>query len=298
MVMSVFNGEKYLHEAIDSILQQTFTEFEFIIIDDGSTDGTCGIIQSYHDPRIVFRSRKNLGLVASLNQAIRSAQGTYIARQDADDVSHPGRLQKLVEFLQLNPGYVAVGSWFEEFQKDGKSRINRTPVTDSLVRARLVWGTCFGHGSVMFRRQAAIEAGLYREQMWPAEDYDLWARMASLGPMANIPNVLYRYRVHQESISERHHPQQQRLAKEISHVNASRYCCNDPGKIADDVRSIAEIGPEYREEVIDELRREVLRLRGYPEVRKSFFRYLRLLSPKIWFRTRWRLLTSFRPSSV
>jgi len=298
VVMSVFNGEKYLHEAMDSILRQTFTQFEYVIIDDGSTDGTARIIQSYRDPRIVLVSRENRGLVASLNEAILSASGAYVARQDADDVSHLDRLQKQSDFLQQNPRCVAVGSWFEEFCQDGFSRTNRTPLTDSLIRARLVWGTCFGHGSVMFKRQAAIEAGLYRAEMWPAEDYDLWTRLAPLGSMANLPNVLYRYRVHEGSISEQHNSQQQRLAKEISLVNASRYRWNNPGQLSDDVRSIAEAGPEYREEVIDELKREVLRLRSYPEVRRAFLSYLRSLRLKTWLRTRWRLLTSFWSSSA
>jgi glycosyltransferase involved in cell wall biosynthesis len=102
VVMSVFNGEKYLHEAINSILQQTFTDFEFIIVDDGSTDSTCRIIQSYDDPRIILISRANKGLVASLNEAILSAKGIYIARQDADDVSHLARLQAEVFFLRNN----------------------------------------------------------------------------------------------------------------------------------------------------------------------------------------------------
>ena len=167
VVMSVFNGEKYLHEAIESILKQTLTDFEFVIVDDGSTDSTCRIVQSYNDPRIILISRANRGLVASLNEAILSANGVYIARQDADDVSQSDRLEAEVFFLRNNPKYVAVGSWFEQFNESGSLRINRTPVMDSLVRLRLVWGTCFGHGSVMFVRQTAIDAGLYRPMMWP-----------------------------------------------------------------------------------------------------------------------------------
>ena len=297
VVMSVFNGEKYLHESINSILQQAFTDFEFIIVDDGSTDNTCRIIQSYDDPRIILISRANKGITVSLNEAIYSARGIYIARQDADDISHPARLQAEVFFLSNNPKYVAIGSWFEEFSEGGSLRINRTPVTDALVRLRLVWGTCFGNGSVMFVRQKAIDAGLYRQDMWLAEDYELWTRLASYGSMANLPKVLFRYRIHAESASQKHSSKLQQIAKEISLSYASRYRRKDPATTGDDVKSIAEAGPEYQKEVIDEMKREVLRLRNYPEVKKDFLRYLRLLSPKTWLKTRWRLLTTFRPSS-
>jgi glycosyltransferase involved in cell wall biosynthesis len=298
VVMSVFNGEKYLHEAIESILKQTFTDFEFIIVDDGSTDSTCRIIQSYNDSRIFLISRVNKGLVASLNEAILSANGLYIARQDADDVSHTARLQTEVFFLRNNTEYVAVGSWFEEFNEGGPLRINRTPVTDSLVRLRLVWGTCFGHGSVMFVRQMAIDAGLYRGMMWPAEDYDLWTRLASFGSMANIPKVLYRYRMHEESASEKHSSKQRQLAKEISVSYALKYRQNHPSSMEHDVRSVAKVGKEYQKEVIAEMKREILRFRSYPEVKKAFLRYLRLLRLKTWIVARLRLLTSFRTSSV
>ena len=298
VVMSVFNGEKYLHEAINSILKQTFTDFEFIIVDDGSTDSTCRIIQSYDDPRIILISRANKGITVSLNEAILSAKGIYIARQDADDVSDSARLQTEVFFLRNNPKPVAVGSWFEEFNEGGPLRINRTPVTDSLVRLRLVWGTCFGNGSVMFVRQTAIDAGLYRQDMWLAEDYDLWTRLASFGSMANLPKVLFRYRIHAESASHKHSSKLHQIAKEISLSYALKFCRNDLGSIHHDVECIAKAGPEYQKEVIGEMRRETLRLRNYPEVKKAFLRYLRLLSLKTWLATRLRLLTSFRPSSL
>ena len=298
VVMSVFNGEKYLHEAINSILQQTFTDFEFIIVDDGSTDSTCRIIQSYNDSRIFLISRANKGLVASLNEAILSAKGIYIGRQDADDVSHSARLQTEVFFLRNNPKYVAVGSWFEEFNEGSPLRINRTPVTDSLVRLRLVWGTCFGHGSVMFVRQAAIDAGLYRQAMWPAEDYDLWTRLSSFGALANIPRVLYRYRLHKESISEKNSSKQRQLAKEISLSYALKFRRNDLGSIHHEVECITKADPKYQKELIAEMKREILRLRSYPEVKKAFLRYLRHLRLKTWLAIRLRLLTSFRASSL
>jgi glycosyltransferase involved in cell wall biosynthesis len=298
VVMSVFNGKKYLHEAMQSILKQTFTDFEFIIVDDGSTDTTCQIIQSYNDPRIILISRANKGLVASLNEAILSANGVYIARQDADDVSQSDRFQEQVFFLRNNPEYAAAGSWFEELHESGSLRINRTPVADSLARLRLVWGTCFGHGSVMFVRQTVIDAGLYRPVMWPAEDYDLWTRLSSFGALANIPKVLYRYRMHEESISEKNSSKQRQLAKEISLSYALKYRRNGLSSIHHDVECIARAGPEYQKEVIAEMMRETLRLRNYPEVKKAFLRYLRHLKLETWLTTQLRLLISFRPSSV
>lgn len=111
VIMSVYNGEKYLREAIDSILNQTFTHFEFIIVNDGSTDKSLNIIKSYNGSRIILVQQENKGLAAALNEGIKIAKGKYIAMMDADDISLPTRLEKQIQFMEAHPEYVAIGSW-------------------------------------------------------------------------------------------------------------------------------------------------------------------------------------------
>jgi len=204
VVMPAYNAEQFVAEAIESVLAQTFTNFVLLIINDGSTDSTPNIIQSYakKDSRIKIVNQANKGLVNSLNQGIRLANTKYIARQDADDKSSPERLQKQVSFLENHPGTVIVGSSVEVI--DEKSRkVHRHAVLlhDPELRQELLVRSPFAHGSVIFRRQAALEAGVYDKSAWPVEDYDLWLRLSLHGKMANIDDYLYFYREHGDSVS-------------------------------------------------------------------------------------------------
>ncbi|HAS7841575.1 TPA: glycosyltransferase family 2 protein, partial [Vibrio cholerae] len=137
VVMSVYNGEKYLGEAIDSILKQTFSDFEFIIINDGSTDKTLEIIKSYmkKDDRIVLVSRENKGLIVSLNEGLDLAKGQYIARMDADDISIKSRFEKQIEFLDSNPDIGVCGTWVEVFGENIKSKKWKMPTQDPDLKA-------------------------------------------------------------------------------------------------------------------------------------------------------------------
>lgn len=200
VVMSVYNGEKYLREAIDSILNQTFTDFEFIIINDGSTDNTLKIIKGYKDPRIVLISRKNKGLVASLNEGIEKAQGKYIARMDADDISHKERLQKQVELMAKGSSVIICGTFaaridFEE-RKIGELVF---PYFFPDVQRRLAIDNSLVHGSVLMKRLVAQKK--YSEKIGPVEDYDLWLRALG-GDMVIIPEFLYCYRDNPDGISQ------------------------------------------------------------------------------------------------
>ena len=154
VLMPVYNGEIYLAEAIESILNQTFADFEFLIIDDGSTDNTWGILSSYNDNRIrLTRNPKNVGLIESLNNALTLAIGHYIARIDADDISLPKRLEKQKEFLDKNLEIALVGSWVEIIDRQGK-RIGYQKFLwdDSLIRWQLLFKTTFAHSAIMARR--------------------------------------------------------------------------------------------------------------------------------------------------
>jgi len=199
VVMSVYNGEKYFREAIDSILNQTLTDFEFIIVNDDSTDSSLEIIQSYHDERIkIINNEKNIGLTRSLNIAIEQAQGEFIARQDADDISLPNRFEEQLKYLEQHQEVALLGTSIQTINEDGKITGKRTVLanpTKSLVKVNP-----FKHGSTMFRSGIVRELGGYNELFRYGQDYELWLRIASYYEVRNLTQVLYKLRSHDEAI--------------------------------------------------------------------------------------------------
>lgn len=197
VLMAVYNGERFVREAIESVLRQTFQDFEFLIVDDGSTDRSREVILSYHDPRIcLLANERNLGLTASLNRGLAQARGTYIARQDADDVSESARLERQVACLDARTDLALLGTWYRKIGESGALLGKRRLPVDH-VRARwcLLFFCPFVHASVMFRRSLVIDrVGLYDESFAYAQDYDLWSRTAELLPVANLPEYLVRIR--------------------------------------------------------------------------------------------------------
>lgn len=201
VVMPVYNGQKYLNEAINSILNQTFRNFEFIIINDGSTDQSLEIIERYQkiDNRIILISRENRGLSASLNDGIEKAQGQYIARMDADDISIHTRLQEQFDFLLENSHIDILGSWIEVF--GSKSHVGRYLLGDDQIKSFLLFNSALAHPSVMLKRKI-FDRCQYREEFDGAEDYGLWVELANEHRFANIPRVLLRYRNHPKQTTE------------------------------------------------------------------------------------------------
>lgn len=207
VLMPVYNGEKYLEKAIESILNQTFRDFEFIIVDDGSTDSTSSIIACYQqkDARIRIYNQENRGLVASLNVGCQLSRGKYIARMDADDVSLPERLAKQVAYLDAHPEVGVLGGWMEVIDESGGPQNKvRVPTTPSLIKWSLLFGCPVVHPSVMMRRDIIEPLGFYRPEALHAEDYDLWARACFTTQIANIPEILVRHRVWQGGSTTRH----------------------------------------------------------------------------------------------
>jgi len=204
VVLPVRDGEKYLSAAVESVLGQTFGDFELVVVDDGSTDRTMEILAGFSDTRLrVIRLAGKLGLVAALNRGILDAGGEFVARMDADDVCHPRRFEKQVDFLEAHSGVSACGTWFRTFGAR-KSKV-RTPLAPEHIRARLFFGWAVGHPTLMIRRAFLQSNGLYfDEEFTNCEDYDLMVRAAQLGQIETIPEFLLAYRLHDGQVSASH----------------------------------------------------------------------------------------------
>jgi glycosyltransferase involved in cell wall biosynthesis len=218
VVLAVYNGLPWLPESLASLRRQTFTDFEVVVIDDGSTDGTAAVLAetASADARFRIITQTNHGLVASLNRGIAEARGSLIARIDADDIAEPGRLEAQVEFLRAHPKVAVVGSAIRIIDQDGvPGKRLGYPCKPSEVAADMVRGCALAHPAVMMRRDVVRAIGGYRESFRHAEDYDLWLRLAEKHELANLPQELLRYRQHGSSISFRHR-QQQALATYVA----------------------------------------------------------------------------------
>ena len=207
VLMTVYNGETYLKECINSVLAQTYKDFEFLIIDDKSTDSTPGIIASYNDTRIrLLKNEKNLSQVTSLNKGLDHASGEYIARIDADDVMLPNRLERQLHFLTKRPDIELIGSWGEAIDEKGRS-ISRSELpsrNEEIIATILFGGFISLHSSFMFRKKTILELGKYNEAFSFTEDYRLIIDLLLKGhKVANIPKALIQYRLHNDRISVR-----------------------------------------------------------------------------------------------
>jgi glycosyltransferase involved in cell wall biosynthesis len=226
VLMPVYNGECYMREAIESILAQTFTDFEFIIVDDGSTDGTPAILAQYarHDPRMVILTNEaNRGLVPSLNRGLEAARGQYVARMDADDVSLPERLARQVAYLDQHPEVGVLGTNIAYIDAEGRllhggRPKDPQPLSPTLLRWLLLWRCAIYHPTVMLRRSILAETGLaYDPAFRHAEDRDLWTRLGPYTLIASLPEVLVYYRVLSTSVCRVHRQEQRAKDRAITH---------------------------------------------------------------------------------
>lgn len=218
VVLSAYNAEKFINISIASILSQTLTDYELIIINDGSTDSTLSIIKGLasKDSRIRYVSRDNRGLVDSLNEAIGLASTEIIVRHDVDDLSLPNRLEKQYDYLMQNPEVILVGSSINTVDENyNYLNTHKVLIGNNELKLELMVRSPFAHGSVMFRKNAFIKAGRYRKAEWPAEDYGLWVRMAKYGCFANIDEPLYEYMENSSGISQTNEKRQEDKKKEI-----------------------------------------------------------------------------------
>jgi glycosyltransferase involved in cell wall biosynthesis len=214
VLMPVYNCELYVREAIDSILNQTFTDFEFLIIDDASTDTTVEIIRSYNDFRIQLIVKPlNTGYTNSLNQGLKLAKGKYIARMDGDDISYPERFAKQITYLDANTEVVLCATGYKIIGIDSELSF---PENHDTIKLALLKGNCISHPSVMMRKETLDEHLLiYDSTKEPAEDYALWIRLLFVGKLHILPEVLLEYRMYANQVSHRRAVEQKKIDIEM-----------------------------------------------------------------------------------
>ena len=205
VLMPVYNGARFLAEAVSSVLNQTFRDFELLAINDGSSDSSPEILASFHDPRIrIIDNGRNLGIIATLNKGLDLARSEYVARMDADDACYPNRLAVQISFMRSRPEVGAAGAWYRPIGKV-LSRAVRLPTSYDEICAWMPFHCPIAHPTVILRRKSFVENGLSYDPGFPhAEDYDLWSRASRVMRLANVARVLLRYRAHGEQITSRH----------------------------------------------------------------------------------------------
>lgn len=240
VLMSCYNAERWLRESVDSVLNQSFKDFELLLIDDGSTDTTWTIIEKYcaADSRVVGVRKPNTGLADSLNKGIEVAKGKWIARLDADDLCEPTRLEEQVEFVRKNSDVVLLGTGFVEIDEAGRPYRRHIYPTDHnrllacLERSRRF----FPHSSAMYRTDLVRQIGGYNGRIHRAEDVRLWLELAMRGKIAALPGTLLRIRKHPNQISN-----DAKGLRQFYDGRAARVChflqkmsCPDPAKFSTD----------------------------------------------------------------
>lgn len=205
VIMSVYNCEKYIRQAIESILNQSFRDFEFIIVDDCSTDKSLEIIRKYQDKdnriKIILNS-ENIGLTKSLNKAIKQTQGDYVARMDCDDISLLERLEKQIRFMENNPKIVLCGTLGWIINNNGDIVKEKNIATDyKTIKKKLLFNNQFIHSSLFIRKDVLRKEGLYDEDFNKSQDYELVLRLASKYPVVNLSDYLIKWRVNNNSLS-------------------------------------------------------------------------------------------------
>jgi glycosyltransferase involved in cell wall biosynthesis len=219
VVMAVYNERPYLEKAVRSIVDQTFDDFEFIIVNDGSTDGSKAVLDWFgqNDDRIRLVHQENRGLIASLNRGLDMARGEYIARMDGDDISHPERFERQVRFLEKNPEIGILGTQADIIDADGNVRKDwnwSLPTNPDVVAWRLLFSTCLHHPTVMMRHALLERLGGYAEWARHIEDRELWARAVLETRLTNLPDALFKFRRHQGSITIKKREEQIRRCTE------------------------------------------------------------------------------------
>jgi glycosyltransferase involved in cell wall biosynthesis len=216
IIMPVWNGEKFIAAAVDSLLAQTYSDFELLVIDDGSTDRTSEILLSYADARLRVLRLDHAGIVVALNHGLSQAKAQWVARLDADDLSLPCRLELQWQAVNRHPQAVLCHTNVTHFGEDGLSIGEaRLPLSRSFTALRLCYQCPIIHSTVLFKKSAALAAGGYLMEERHVEDFSLWGRMLEQGEFVALPQKLVQFRVHQQSVSQKNLEVQRALARQI-----------------------------------------------------------------------------------
>ncbi len=218
VILPVYNAEKYIEGAVNSILTQTYTDFEFIIINDGSTDNSLTLLTNLakQDKRIVLISRENKGLISTLNEAISIAKGDFIARMDADDIALPERFEKQINYLKAHPDLAVLGTGYRFMSEDGVvGKKRRTLCSNDDIKASLFFGNPIAHPSVMVNYKLIGKQFYYLAEYKTIEDFELWCRISQHYKIENLKEVLLHYRVLTSSISGQNLDTQVNLAATV-----------------------------------------------------------------------------------
>lgn len=208
VLMPVYNGQKYLGTAIQSILEQTFADFELLIINDGSTDQSRRIVESYDDPRIrLVNNESNLGLTRTLNKGLDLAQGQYIARMDCDDIAYPDRFVQQVNYMETNSDVVVCGGWVHIVDQSGATVGELRKPYGDMLRSEYWRPSPIIHPTAMIRRSHLGDLR-YDTAVRFSEDYDLWFRLRERGKIDNVPMFMLKYRVHDATVTAQHRKEQ------------------------------------------------------------------------------------------
>lgn len=221
IILPIYNGEKYIYQAIESVLNQTYANFELIIIDDGSTDSSKTIISSFDDQRIVLVSRENRGLIASLNQGIELSKGAYIARMDADDICYVDRLEQQINFFKTHPNIGTLFSGIEYINPDGQVFDKNIAGKSYLLEpVELLFGCPVCHPTAVFNMQTLSKTDIQYDQSYnKTEDFELWTRLVTISDIGVLAKPLLQYRVHPGSITSLGNAEQRHTAIKALRAN-------------------------------------------------------------------------------
>jgi glycosyltransferase involved in cell wall biosynthesis len=245
IIMPTYNGAQYIKRALQSVIDQSYQQWELIIIDDGSDDQTktaTAIANYLADNRVMYlKNEKNLGIQKTLNRGLAQAKGEYIARIDDDDIwADPEKLRQQVDFLETRPQYVLVGTGTSIVDEEGKELIRYLlPQDDTAIRNKILGKNCFVHSSVMFKKSAALKVGGYNESraILHLEDYDLWLKLGTVGKLANLPLYAVIFTLRNEGLSSKNKLHQAIKALSLAHTYRKKY----PHYLFSIIRSTARI---------------------------------------------------------
>lgn len=286
VLMPVYNCEEFIEASIKSILNQSFSNFEFIIIDDASNDNTLKIIKELNDPRIrLVEKTKNSGYSNSLNIGLKLAKGEFIARMDGDDISILNRFEKQLAFMKTHPEVIVCGTGYSVI---GNEQIKLNPEMHEQIKLGLLRGNCIVHPSVLMRNSVIKEYNLsYNPNMEPSEDYDFWVRLLAHGKLHNLPEVLINYRIHGNSVSRKKAKQQESNAA-LAKINLLEYLGLELS--IEEKHLLKKIFKKFSSLTIKELKKAGVILKRVENSNDNFFQrdgfqdYLQYLQEMIFFK--------------